>query len=142
MKTKSSSTSYSVSTRAHHEFAKKFADLSGCDVVELEALMNLIRKTGAVLNVSEDTMEVMLSDMPVLSFDISCQMPRISCSPLMLKIYAFNAHLPLKEIHEITNELYAVYDGHGKDPIYLDIDTTLDQKEGMLFLLRRLQYNA
>ena len=85
-------------------------------------------------------MEVTLCDNTIFTFDTSCDHARIYYSPLMLKVHAYREKIPMLTVHEVMAAMETAYDTTGKDPVYLDIDSVMSNKDTILFLLRRLTH--
>ena len=81
----------------------------------------------------------MLSDVPIICFDASFQKARISYSPLMLKVYVHETGKRLSQAAEAAELMDNLFNGHGKDPVYLSLDLMLSHKSDLALILRRLQ---
>ena len=78
-----------------------------------------------------------MSDIPILTFEISCDLARVYCSPLLLKIYAHQNHMGMQTVREAEESLRSHFGAYGKDPMYLDIGAIIENKASLILTVLR-----
>ena len=139
MKTKRSSTSSLINTKTSNKFIRRFSDLSGISENRILLLIRALQSSGAEITIESDRLETSLSTIPIISFDTSLSNARISASPLMMKIYAYESKQPMRAVFESIEILKGLFCAKGNDPMYLNIQAVFDHIPEFALLVRRLK---